>query len=74
MADDLQTGDPATAFAAVIALRRLADRMEREAVDEALARGWTWQQMAQGLGVTRQAAHKRHAHRLRGHAATKEDR
>ncbi len=57
--------DPATAIAAVIALRRLADRMERDAVDRAVASGWTWQQIAQALGVTRQAAHKRHAARLR---------
>ncbi len=74
MADDPQTGDPAAAFAAVIALRRLADRMEREAVDEAMELGWTWQQMAQALGVSRQAAHKRHAQRLRRHPATQEDR
>ncbi len=74
MTDDPPTDDPAAAFAAVIALRRLADRMEREAVDEALARGWTWQQMAQAMGVSRQAAHKRHARRLRGHTATQEDR
>ncbi|MCV0403083.1 MAG: helix-turn-helix domain-containing protein [Chloroflexi bacterium] len=69
-----QTDDPSAAFAAVVALRRLADRMEREAVDEALARGWTWQQVAQALGVSRQAAHKRHARRTRGRGATQEDR
>jgi DNA-directed RNA polymerase specialized sigma24 family protein len=57
--------DPATALAAVIALRRVADRMEREAVDLAVERGWTWQQVAQALGISRQAAHKRHASRLR---------
>lgn len=74
MADGAQTDDPAAAFAAVIALRRLADRMEREAVDDALARGWTWQQVAQALGISRQAAHKRHARRLRARNATQEDR
>ena len=58
--------DPAATMAAVIALRRLADRLEREAVDVALDRGWTWAQIAQALGVTRQAAHKRHAGRPRG--------
>ena len=57
--------DPAEGIAAVIALRRLADRIEREAVDLAIARGWTWAQVAQALGVTRQAAHKRHARRQR---------
>jgi hypothetical protein len=57
--------DPAAGIAAVIALRRLADRMEREAVERAVDSGWTWQEVAQALGVTRQAAHKRHAARLR---------
>jgi hypothetical protein len=57
--------DPATAIAAVIGLRRLADSMEREAVERAVDTGWTWQQIAQALGITRQAAHKRHAARLR---------
>lgn len=60
------TDDPAATMAAVIALRRLADRLEREAVDVAIDRGWTWAQIAQALGVTRQAAHKRHSRRLHG--------
>lgn len=57
--------DPSAEIAAVIGLRRLADRMEREAVERAVDEGWTWHQIAQALGVTRQAAHKRHATRLR---------
>lgn len=62
---DNQRDDPGGALAAVIALRRLADRTEREAVDLAVRRGWTWQQIASALGVTRQAVHKRHARRIR---------
>lgn len=57
--------DPAPAFAAVIALRRLAETMERDAVDAAVASGWSWARIAQALGVTRQAAHQRHARRTR---------
>lgn len=57
--------DPAATLAAAVALRRLADRIEREGVDGAAALGWSWAQIAQALGVTRQAAHKRHADRLR---------
>jgi hypothetical protein len=64
--------DPAAGIAAVIALRRLADRMEREAVERAVDTGWTWQEIAQALGVTRQAAHKRHAARLRARDRTTE--
>lgn len=51
--------DPAEALAAVVALRRMADRMERAAVAKALAQGWSWSQIAEALGVTKQAAHKR---------------
>jgi DNA-directed RNA polymerase specialized sigma24 family protein len=57
--------DPAEALAAVVALRRLADRLERAAVARAIDDGWTWAQVAEALGVTRQAVHKKHA-RSRG--------
>ncbi len=58
--------DPADALAAVGALRRLADRVEDAAVERALADGWSWTDVAEALGVTRQAVHKKHAPRLRG--------
>ncbi len=67
-----QVDDPAATIATVIALRRLADRLEREAVDRAIAPGWTWAQIAQALGVTRQAAHKRHSRRSHGRATAGE--
>ncbi|WP_211200367.1 hypothetical protein [Bosea sp. Root670] len=51
--------DPDEALAAVVALRRLADRIERGAVRSALQQGWSWSRIAQALGVTKQAAHKR---------------
>lgn len=53
--------DPAAALAAVVALRRLAERLERAAVERAIEQRWTWAQVAEALGVSRQAAHKRHA-------------
>lgn len=55
--------DPAAALAAVVALRRLADRLERAAVTRAIDEGWTWAEVAEALGVTPQAAHKRLARR-----------
>jgi hypothetical protein len=57
--------DPAEALAAVVSLRRLADRLELASVQCAIDQGWSWAQVAQALGVTRQAAHKRHARRVR---------
>ena len=57
--------EPDAALAAVVALRRLADRLEHDAVEHAVEQGWTWAQVANVLGVSRQAVHKRHAARLR---------
>jgi hypothetical protein len=50
---------PADAFAAVLALRRLAATLERAAVDSALAENWTWAEIGAALDMTPQAAHKR---------------
>jgi hypothetical protein len=55
--------DPQAALAAVVALRRLANRLERAAVDHALRDGWTWAQIGQALGISAQAAHKKLAHK-----------
>ncbi len=52
---------PEDAFAAVLSMRRLADKLEQKAVVEALKQGWTWAKIAQALDVSKQAAHKRHA-------------
>jgi DNA-directed RNA polymerase specialized sigma24 family protein len=53
--------DPATGLRAIRALRELADRLESLQVANARERGWSWQQIAEALGVTRQAVHKKHA-------------
>lgn len=56
--------DPASALAAVVSLRRLADRLEASTVAVAIENGWSWSEVAAALGVSRQAAHKKHARRL----------
>jgi transcriptional regulator with GAF, ATPase, and Fis domain len=58
------TGGPADELAAVVALRELADRLEDAAVERAMREGWSWTQVAEALGVTRQAVHKKHLRRL----------
>lgn len=58
------SGEVADRLAAVGALRRLADRLEDAAVEEAMRSGWGWPQVAEALGVTRQAVYKKHAKRL----------
>jgi hypothetical protein len=56
--------DPAAGLAAVVALRRLADRLEDSQVERAMRAGWSWSEVAEVLGITRQAVHKKHARRL----------
>ena len=65
VATEAPTGqDPADGLAAVVALRRLADRLEAAEVERAMRAGWSWTRVAEALGVTRQAVHKKHAKRL----------
>jgi hypothetical protein len=56
--------DPEDGLAAVVALRRLAERLEAAAVEQAMRDGWSWSEVAEALGVTRQGVHKKHAKRL----------
>jgi DNA-directed RNA polymerase specialized sigma24 family protein len=57
--------NPDEALAAVVSLRRLADRLEAASVQAAVDQGWSWVQIAQALGVTKQAVHKKYARRVR---------
>ena len=57
-------GGPADDLAAVVALRKLADRWEDAAGEDAMRQGWTWTQVAESLGVTRQAVHRKHIQRV----------
>ncbi|WP_394552736.1 helix-turn-helix domain-containing protein [Agromyces sp. MMS24-JH15] len=57
-------GGTADELAAVVALREYADRLEDAAVERALREGWSWSDVAEALGVTRQAVHKKHIRRL----------
>lgn len=52
--------DPEIGFRAVSALRRLADQLEERNVSAARRRGWSWEQIGDALGISRQAAHKKH--------------
>jgi len=44
----------------------MADRLEDAEVERAMREGWSWSQVAEALGVTRQAVHKKHLKRLLG--------
>jgi DNA-directed RNA polymerase specialized sigma24 family protein len=56
--------DARTGLRAVAALRRLLEQLESLQVDNAREHGWSWQEIAEVLGVSRQAVHKKHARRL----------
>jgi len=58
------TADPRAGLRAVASLRTLADALELRQVEAALREGMTWQQIADALGVTRQAVHKKYARRI----------
>lgn len=52
--------DPAVGLAAVASLRDLVEELEELHVDNARALGWSWQAIAEALGITRQSVHKKH--------------
>ncbi|NEE02985.1 helix-turn-helix domain-containing protein [Phytoactinopolyspora halotolerans] len=56
--------DPAATLATVVSLRRLADRLELAGAQAAIDQGWSWTDVAEALGVSRQAAHKKLARRI----------
>ena len=58
--------DPDTGLRAVAALRDLTERLEILQVDNARRLGWSWQQIAARLGVTKQTVHRKHGKRTGG--------
>ncbi len=52
--------DPVVGLQAVAALRRLLETLESLQVTNARQHGWSWQEIATALGVSRQAVHKKH--------------
>jgi len=63
LAGEAGSRDPTVGLRAVAALRRLLEQLEALQVTRARELGWSWQAIADGLQVTRQAVHKKHARR-----------
>ena len=63
LAGDLDSADPAVGLRAVAALGRLLEQLEALHVRNARAKGWSWQDIAEALGVTKQTVHRKHARR-----------
>jgi DNA-directed RNA polymerase specialized sigma24 family protein len=53
--------DPAAGLRAARALRELAERLEALQVRNARGHGWSWQEIAFFLGVSKQAVHKKYS-------------
>jgi DNA-directed RNA polymerase specialized sigma24 family protein len=57
--------DPRQGLEAVVALRRTLEALEAAQVENAFVAGWSWARIAEVLGVSKQAVHKKHANRIR---------
>ena len=57
---NLSSDDPAIGLRASLALHRLAERVEANNVVAAREKGWSWQQIGDALGVTRQSVHTKY--------------
>jgi DNA-binding NarL/FixJ family response regulator len=58
---NLSSDDPAVGLRASTALHRLAERVEANQVAAARAKGWSWQQIGDALGITRQSVHTKYS-------------
>jgi hypothetical protein len=61
LAVQVASEDPEVGLRAVAALRRLLERLERLHVENARRAGRSWQEIADELGVSKQAVHKKYA-------------
>ncbi|WP_322770354.1 helix-turn-helix domain-containing protein [Frankia sp. Cr1] len=56
----VESDDPAVGLRAVGALHRLAEQVEARSVRLARDRGWSWEQIGDALGVSRQSVHTKY--------------
>ena len=64
IASAIASNDPSLGLRAALALHRLAERVEADHVAAARQQGWSWQQIGDALGVTRQSVHAKYGKRL----------
>jgi hypothetical protein len=60
LSERIRSNDPAVGLRAVGALHRLAEQVEAASVALARERGWSWEQIGDALGVSRQSVHAKH--------------
>lgn len=67
IAEGAASDDPDIGLRAVAALRALTEELEIVQVDHARRLGWSWQEIAARLGVTKQTVHRKHGRRFGRH-------
>lgn len=60
VATAIHSGDPVVGLRAVGALHRLAEQVEATHVAIARRQGWSWEQIGDALGVSRQSIHAKY--------------
>lgn len=66
IAEGATSSDPDVGLRAVAALRALTERLEVLQVERARKLGWSWQDIAERLGVTKQTVHRKYGRRVGG--------
>jgi DNA-binding NarL/FixJ family response regulator len=64
IAEGAASNDPDVGLRAVAALRALTERLEILQVENARKLGWSWQDIAERLGVTKQTVHRKYRQRI----------
>jgi DNA-binding NarL/FixJ family response regulator len=64
IAEGAASRDPDVGLRAVAALRTLTERLEILQVENARRSGWSWQQIAERLGVSKQTVHRKYGRRI----------
>ncbi|MFI7697971.1 hypothetical protein [Nonomuraea sp. NPDC049480] len=60
LSERIRSDDPAMGLRAVGALHRLAEQVEAVSVALAREQGWTWEQIGDALGMSRQSVHAKY--------------
>jgi len=60
LGERIRSQDPAVTLRAVGALHRLAEQVEAAAVAAAREQGWSWEQIGDALGMSRQSVHAKY--------------
>ncbi len=66
IAEGATSNDPDVGLRSVAALRALTERLEILQVRSARELGWSWQDIAERLGVTKQTVHRKYGRRIGG--------